>query len=338
MGQSNIYKNLNNFSQINFYSRKTIKKIILDKAKEIKYKNKEIIKNFIINKNISLTTDMWSCKFTNVSYINIILLYIDDNNSQIKKILLTCIDFTQKKSAENIFNKLLEVLKFYNINIYDTVLTTDCGANILKATNNLLRLVCFCHRLNTVVKTSLKSLKNINNNYNNLVINCKILLRFVKKTGNIQNQLKTKIQPGSNTRPWRGKIQLFTTILNNIENDNKLYNILVDLKKASLIENINIILLKEIVEFLKLFTSIFDHLETSSAPSLNYVIPSYYVIKKLCVPSNSDSDMIKSLKIQFKSELKQKFKASFAYFHWIAVWLIISLKTSSSFIILAKEN
>ena len=63
-----------------FPKRFCIRSKIIEKSEEIIQKNKLIIDKIKSNNNLSIITDLWSCNYTNVSYMNVILIYSEFNS------------------------------------------------------------------------------------------------------------------------------------------------------------------------------------------------------------------------------------------------------------------
>ena len=66
---------------------------------------------------------------------------------------------TERKTAPLILKKSEKICDLYGLDIYETPMTTDCAANMLKSTSNLLRYVCFCHIINTIISKAINTAK-----------------------------------------------------------------------------------------------------------------------------------------------------------------------------------
>ena len=65
--------------------------------------------------------------------------------------MLECIEFPEKKTSQNIYLKIAEIYNKYGLDINNTPITCDSGADILAATQDQLRIKCGCYKLNTTI-------------------------------------------------------------------------------------------------------------------------------------------------------------------------------------------
>ena len=110
--------------------------------------------------------------------------------------------------------------------------------------------------------------------------NLRKLVQYVKKTfAGIQSQLSITLKQGGATRPWRALFNMMKSIIANIDDDNSvLANALRIKRKEGLLSDIER-LLKAVYEVLAIAEEVFDTLEFSSVPTLQYVLPSYYLLR-----------------------------------------------------------
>lgn len=101
-----------------------------------------------------------------------------------------------------------------------------------------------------------------------LKINVDALASSIHKSQDIQSKLKTKIQWGSTTRPWRGLMDRYSSLLNNYED---LKNIIKD-NCVRYYQRIVLEDLEKVSNFLSQFTTYFDVLEAVKTPSIHHVI------------------------------------------------------------------
>lgn len=98
------------------------------------------------------TSDLWSSR-TSEPYLSLSIHYINGEWSLISKCLETAY-FPDDHTAEVIAKGLAELLESWGLDEHKLVcITTDSGANILKATalNHWTRLQCFGHRLHSAI-------------------------------------------------------------------------------------------------------------------------------------------------------------------------------------------
>ena len=64
-------------------------------------------------------------------------------------------------------------------------------------------------------------------------------------------------------------------------------------------------------------------------PSLNFVVPTYYLILNICKPIDSDCSVISSLKLIIKEKSEDKILGSITSLHWLATFLDPNFKDLS---------
>ncbi|XP_072400428.1 E3 SUMO-protein ligase ZBED1-like [Diabrotica undecimpunctata] len=106
---------------------------------------------------ITITTDSWIAQHSQTSYISYTAHFID-NDWGLYSCLLTCHQYEQSHTAENLKDDLYNVLKEWNI--FDKVfaVTTDNAAN-MKAAIKLTgwgHIGCFAHTVNLVVQSGIE--------------------------------------------------------------------------------------------------------------------------------------------------------------------------------------
>ena len=70
------------------------------------------------NNNISATTDIWSNSYNNKSYFNLIVFWIDPQQSKLISQSLALIELKEAKISEYIFKNLNSICERYSIDIY----------------------------------------------------------------------------------------------------------------------------------------------------------------------------------------------------------------------------
>ena len=101
------------------------------------------------------------------------------------------------------------------------------------------------------------------------------LVKFVKKSGGIQYNIPATLKAGSKTRPWRGLINKFCSILRSYE---ALKPLLREKKREDLVTTIDKSLVEEVLRILGK-TEETDILEFSFVPSLQFVLPAFYKLR-----------------------------------------------------------
>lgn len=95
------------------------------------------------------------------------------------------------------------------------------------------------------------------------------LVGSIHKTADVQVKLTTKLQWGSKTRPWRGLMDRYKSLLDNFE---QLGPLIVDKSCKKFYDRIEKNQLKTVSDFLETFSNWFDQLEAVKQPSLQHVI------------------------------------------------------------------
>ena len=122
-----------------------------------------------------------------ISYIGLIMYYVSGAEGAIlnkESIMIGFSAFCEKHTTVNINRWFLEMLNKYDINNNNYTIITDCGSNMIALLREHSLVVCFTHRLHTVIATSFtktketdKLLLNINRTITDIII-------FVKRTSN----------------------------------------------------------------------------------------------------------------------------------------------------------
>ena len=198
-------------------------------------------------------------------------------------------------------------------------MTTDCAANMLKSTSNLLRCVCFCHRINTIISKVINAAKG-HPDFQELILKSQELSEYTNRT-DLKFKVTPKIRLGGKTRPWRYYIFLFKDILYHKVNSANLTSLLISNNKYSIVESINQDILSETIQLLEPFKNALGSLEKNSVPTLNKVISFYYLLRKQLKEIQIFYPSGFILKDNLLKNLKLKYKTSFTMFHWIATFL-----------------
>lgn len=198
---------------------------------------------------MSITVDLWQDKFRRISYIGMTSHYYIESNNEIslldKIICMKPLEPGITKDADflrlQFQNKLTEL---GIIDFYDKItFITDRGSNIRKALSDNVRLNCFPHFLNNIVKAAcqIDVVKSI-------IDRCKSLVRYFKITG-LNNRLPTALISGCETR-FNYIHFTFKSILRNWD---KVDEILRGLNEISRLQCINYSDLKALNDYLAEF-------------------------------------------------------------------------------------
>ena len=136
-----------------------VTKIAAEKRVEIKSK-------LDIPKKIALTTDVWTSMKQKIAYLGITAHFLQD--FKLQSVCLCVKKISGSHSGEALAESIHQTISSFNIVEKIITITTDNGANIVKACDILnsdkyaglhfKRIPCFAHLLNLIVKSSLANL------------------------------------------------------------------------------------------------------------------------------------------------------------------------------------
>ena len=89
------------------------------------------------------------------------------------------------------------------------------------------------------------------------------------------------------------------------------------------------ILLGAVAELMEPFSSNFESLQFSNVPTIQNVVPSYYMMKNYVQPNKRDLFIIAELKLELLNSLEEKYAPSITELHWVASYLDPSFKNFS---------
>ena len=97
-------------------------------------------------------------------------------------------------------------------------------------------------------------------------------------------------------------------------------------KRENLVYHIDIDLLRDVIEFLSVFSDLFDMLEYANEPTLQIVVPIYYTLNELWQIKEEVCEIQKFLKAEFLPTLIEKLWNSIGMLHLSATFLDPTLK------------
>lgn len=115
------------------------------------------------SQSCSFTTDVWTCKHTNNSFISLSVHFIDETTR--RSYVLHASHFPGSHTGERIAEKFNEMIENWNIPISNChLLITDNAANMCKAASliGVNHASCFLHTLQLVIKDSILSQRSVN--------------------------------------------------------------------------------------------------------------------------------------------------------------------------------
>ncbi|CAF1299499.1 unnamed protein product [Rotaria sordida] len=153
LGAKNANRNMD--IETLFQSRQTISRSIIDQAHHYRVELTELIKESIQNKSLTISPDMWSDRYRQISYLGLTVTYVD-LHLKYYKFSMSCRDFPVElsKAGENISKILKEEMNRFGIDHFDSVnWISDRGSNFLRCfnLNMVIPILCFAHRLHNVL-------------------------------------------------------------------------------------------------------------------------------------------------------------------------------------------
>lgn len=106
------------------------------------------------------------------------------------------------------------------------------------------------------------------------------LVGAVHKSADIQAKLPVKLQWGNKTRPWRGLMNRFESLVKSYE---VLNDVISDKPYKKYYDSINFDDLKIVSDYLEKFVEIFNDFESSKSPSAQFVILSLKFFIKIII-------------------------------------------------------
>ena len=100
----------------------------------------------------------------------------------------------------------------------------------------------------------------------------------------MQSELPMSLKKGGKTRPWRSLVNMFSSIQENlkateINGEVPLQSMLRKRGRLNLLDAINKEVLSDVLEFLQCVNSVFDILEYAKQPTLQNVVPAFYLLR-----------------------------------------------------------
>lgn len=243
---------------------------------------------------------MWQDDFRRLSYLVLTAHFYNDSMKLCDQIIsLAPLDVAQKKDAPFVRECIKRALEAKGVpfNSDKLIFTTDRGSNIKKALQDFTRLNCFPHFMNNTVGEACKI-----DTIQATVKRCRELVRYIKISG-INNEFHISIKSAVKTR--------FNSVLTMIDsivlNWTKLNDILIRENEQSRIQNIDIGILKQIIDFLKPFKHWSDYSEQSKRPSLCNVWIAIDSIIKHCAVKDDDEHLITLMKVKALCYIEKRF-------------------------------
>lgn len=280
----------------------TVSRHVRKSAVEKKIEMRNRLSNaFVSNLFIGVTTDLWQDKFKRISYIAITVHYYDSNMNLCDQLIaMPPIEPARKKYFAFLKQLTKRYLEERGISFDEKklIFVTDRGNNIKKALQAFIRLNCFPHFSNNIVRESCKI---------DIVVEvleaCSKLVRFLKISG-LNNEFETSIKSAVTTR----FNSIFTMIESILKNWDKLVELLRRLNQSLRLENVDLSILKQLKSFLAPFKYWSNFCETSLQPSLCHVWIAIDSIIKHCTVKDDDEHLTAIMKVKAICYIEDKFE------------------------------
>lgn len=236
------------------------------------------IKPFLIANMVSATTDMWTDNYKKRSYIALTLHFIDNWKLKNYSVYTGQFPVDEKKTGENIKKCLKQFFVAWDmipgeVNPLSKVIwVTDQGSNIKKALEQNTRVNCAAHMISNILKATFDNKfisgedgKSVTVPIFKLIQASKALVGYMKRTGDNNKISKTLIQELEIR--WNTRLLMLMSIEEQFQEIKDLYK-----EEPHRFYDIDIILLKKIIDFLKPFKHATDELEGDTYPTIHKVI------------------------------------------------------------------
>ena len=278
----------------------------------------KIVAEAVSKHEFAICTDLWTDDHKKRSYLDFTGFWL--NNWELQHTMLRCKVFEfERKTSANIQAEIQTIMTQFDIASGDTPITTDAGANIVAALREESRYQCMAHRLSTVLSDAWK--KSIANDkcleaFDNAI---KDVSGFIHRSDISSDDLPATLKSYSATRPWRSFYDVHHSFFVSYE---KLRGILEHRGMSHRLIAVSPNLLQEILNFYEPFNKIFDHLEMSTVPTIQNVIPTYYLIRNtLSQCEESAFSCIQLLRQYVQEGLDNKYWSSTTMIHQVTTLL-----------------
>ncbi|CAF1049622.1 unnamed protein product [Adineta steineri] len=337
LGTKNYNRNMD--VQSLFQSRQTVSRCIVDQAQYYRQQLSDIIREPLDNHCVTLSPDMWSDKFRQLSYLGVTATFIDIN-MKFKKFTLCCRSFPVelRKTGENISKVLKEEFDKYKIDRFDSVYwVSDRGSNFIRCFNlNMVEpILCFAHRMHNVLTITFMN-KKIDDYFNDediedipdnidqeeylgdesMSLAVKRILLTIKYTKNLVkyvkmsnlNELIVKLGGEGTTTLKQSVVTRWLSLFTCVESVYLNYDAtLLALEHRRATKYLNELSKNNLIDLLLLLTPLhvaLQSIQIDMAPSLHLVVPFY---QKLLNDYGSYSKLVASAKKKKPSLFQNSF-------------------------------
>lgn len=256
---------------------------------------------------LSLTTDIWTDPLNTKSFLGVTAHYLC--NEEHKSVTIGVTELTERHTAENIGNWLLQIITDWRINKENIIIVVaDNAANMKKAITDVFGtekyLSCFAHTLNLVPGNIIKDDAIVNSLCKKLKTIITYFKHSVPAADELRKQSALKLIQDVDTR-WNSTKYMLNRF---IELADKISPILLQSPTApSMLSALELLTIKEFVELLKIFEDATQIISGETYLTASKVIPIVNTIKNRLNTLNPNTDIGK----HFKHELTKQFLKRF---------------------------
>lgn len=257
-------------------------------------------------------TDGWQDKFTGTDYMSLICFYIN-NDWEWRKIVWATEEFdVPSKNAEAVRKWYLDHLDEIGLDYKRHWIVADNASVMECAFKELNGAGCAAHCINLVVVAMTDGVLEVKE----LLKNAKKLVTHAKKTG-IQKKLPRRLCQSMSVR-WNSSLKMIQSIEAVWV---EMTQVLIERNEAAYLTGINIMTLRELLDFLKLFKTATDVMESDNQPNIHLVLYWYFRMQKHLTVSEDDSDIIEQLKTMGLRAMHEKWAKRLRPIHYAATLL-----------------
>jgi len=281
-----------------------------------------------------VTTDLWTHRHTNDSYITVTVQYIDVSEGwHVQSQTLATRVMNEKHTAENIRCVTKSILEEFGAVQSGNVFVTDNASDMKAAFRDNTWQGCACHNLNLILSHGLHASSageecGVPQEVTDLIEACKEVVTLAKRS-KLNSQLETTLKQCVVTR-WNSVLTTLKSVSVNLA-DLQITSVSsgedkTNRKLLRLLADINNSLLLEVIAVLEPFDTATKCLSSDSKPTLHLVAPTKLQLRKNLTPAAADSAIVVQLKQHLTNQLAQYFPVN--PLHYTATLLDPRLKTN----------
>jgi hypothetical protein len=164
-----------------------------------------LLKQIYLSHGIAITTDGGKNDVSQIDYISVTAHFFTVDWELIELVLSTEQYLEEKKTAFLIKRHVVNVLSEFSIDLEDkkhVAIVHDQGSNFIAAFSEFGSLPCFAHILNTILKHTFEGSAS----FDQMLTNCKLVIKYLKKSG-LQHKLEKQLIQQAETR-WCSRYEV----------------------------------------------------------------------------------------------------------------------------------